>query len=141
MSTLDDARTFALDLGERALNSAWQGALASAAPVILAANTPNTLHLAWWQQLAGIAGTGAITGVLSLVKGVIAGSKTGTASLSTQVAQTAVAPGAHAIDNQADPAGFMGIGKAAPVDPPVELPQPSDAIYVADGTNQTGSTT
>jgi hypothetical protein len=98
------SRVFVLDLAERAGNAAWQGAAGAAGPILIAANATDIAHAAWWQQLLGVAAAGALSGVGSLIKGVRAGLKTGTASLSPTVAQTAVLPGAHATDSQLPPA-------------------------------------
>lgn len=115
---LATARTFAVDLLERALNSAWQGAAAGLAPVILAADTTNAISAAWWQQALTVAGMGAVAGVLSLAKGLAAGAKTGTGSLSSSVAQTAVVP---------DPTAAPPVTADALLPGDVEIPSTPDA--------------
>lgn len=136
MITATATRTFAIDLAERALNAAWQGAAGAAAPVLIAANATSVAHAAWWEQVAAIAVAGAVSAVGSLAKGVVAGLKTGTASLSQIVAETAVAPGAHAATSVPDPAlpttgvglttAYLAATESTPLDglPPITADEP-----------------
>lgn len=79
--------TYALDLGERALSTFWQ----AAAPVFAGAQLTN------WSELKAAAAASAVAGgaaVLSLIKGVMAGARTGTGSTSLKVAAGADATAA-----------------------------------------------
>lgn len=96
--SIQGARVFAIDALERAGAAAWQGAAGAAGPVLYAANATDVMQTSWWLQAAMIIFAGAVSALGSLLKSVRAGAKTGTASLSRQVASTAVLPGAHAAD-------------------------------------------
>lgn len=131
---LDTARTFALDVAERAANAAWQGAAGAAGPILIAANATDVARAAWWLQALAIAAAGAVSALGSLAKGVAAGVKTGTASLSTTVAQTAVLPGAHASDypNSVATTSSAELGAqpaAASSAPPAIAPAPAGITF------------
>ena len=96
--SIGDIRPFVLDLAERAASAAWQGAAGAAVPILLAVDSQHVVSAAWWQQIGAITLAGAVSAIGSLLKGIRAGVKTGTASLSATVAQTAVVSGAHATD-------------------------------------------
>lgn len=151
-TNISATRTFAIDLAERAANAAWQGAAGAAAPVLIAANATSIAHASWWEQVAAIAVAGAVSAVGSLAKGVTAGLKTGTASLSQTVAETAVTPGAHAADYTPDPAlpttgaglttAYLAAVEPTPLNglPPVAPLNPDDPDPYMGGAGATATT-
>lgn len=129
MTNIDPQLVFARDVAERALNSAWQGAVVVAIPVIAASELSDYTHLAWWKQLGAVVGVAAGNAVLSMIKSLFAGMRTGTASLSSSVAQTAVVAGSHA----ADTVQVETIAPAAPSDDTAGAVLPPDADLNAIG--------
>lgn len=92
------AQTFALDLVERTVSTFAQGAAGAGAVILIGANTQNVVHADIYQQAGAAALAGGVAAVGALFKGIIAGLRTGTASASKVVAETAVIPGAHSSD-------------------------------------------
>lgn len=91
-NVLDKAKSYFLDLGERAAKTFAQGAVAGLA--IVWGGTALDVHtlylLSTWDKLATAALGGGIAAVLSLLTSTVSNLKTGTASLSRVVAATAV---------------------------------------------------
>lgn len=88
--------TFAIDLAERAVKTFLQGALGAAALILITVDAKHAIDAAWWVQVGSAALVGGISSVASMVTSVLASLKTGTASLSTTVAQSAVLRGNQA---------------------------------------------
>lgn len=93
---IDQAKAFVIDLAERAAKTyvqAFAGAIALAY-VAQAANF-NAVDIEAWKKVVGAASAAGVAAVLSLIMSVVSGFKTGTASASKTVAQTAVVPASN----------------------------------------------
>lgn len=101
--SLNATQTFAIDLAERAVKTFIQGALGASALILITVDGSHVASASWWQQVGSAALVGGVAATASLITNVLAGLKTGTASLSTTVAQTAV-PAAPTSEPAAGPA-------------------------------------
>jgi len=131
------AQTFALDLVERTVSTFAQGAAGAGAVILIGANTQNVVHADIYQQAGAAALAGGVAAVGALFKGIIAGLRTGTASASKSVAETAVLPGAHSSDAvQPFSIGQVAVdvipsAAAGPVVDPAVVFAAADAIHPA----------
>jgi len=113
---------FSLDLAERAVATFIQGAVASAAVICATVEGSDVASASWWQQLGAALISGGLAAILAMAKGIIAGAKTGTASVSTVVANST--PGTAAVittlpDPTPDPVTVDSIlPPTAPAEPP-----------------------
>jgi hypothetical protein len=110
-------QTFTLDTLERAGKSVLQGALVAAALLLSSVDAAHVASATWWAQVGTAAGVGGTMGLASVIMSVFSGAKTGTASLSKTVAETAVpSSGSDASVPVVDP---LAIAPAAPpvIDP------------------------
>lgn len=83
-------RAFWRDLGERAGKSFVQGALATVSITSVQALGSNPLDLSLWQGIGTSALGGGLVALFSVLTSLASSLRTGTASASVQVAQTAV---------------------------------------------------
>lgn len=108
--SLNATQTFAIDLAERAGKTFIQGALGAATLILITVDGSHVTSASWWQQVGSAALVGGVAATTSLITNVLAGLKTGTASLSTTVAQTAVTP-AQTSDADAGLAATANLGQ------------------------------
>jgi len=124
------AQTLALDLAERTVSTFVQGAAGAGAVILIGANTQNVVHADIYQQAGAAALAGGIAAVGALFKGLAASLRTGTASASKSVAETAVIPGAAAADTPVvvEPVA----ADAVPAIDPAAVFAAAEAIHPAD---------
>jgi hypothetical protein len=110
------SKTFAIDLAERTVATFLQGATGAAAVVLVGSNTQNVVHLSIYQQAGAAALAGGVSAVAALLKGVAAGLKTGTASASKTVSESAVVLtlGAHSDASAESPVPSNGDSEIYP---------------------------